>query len=126
MGGAGFRGPTRNPSEGDHDRLARCKDRPRDLIHYGFGDLAKLAERSMLDAQLEHRPASRLAVEERMREIRRDLGVGTSPPLERRQGGEGVKGGEGSRAEKGFCPFSACIRAPFGQERGIFTLGHCF
>jgi hypothetical protein len=78
---------TRDANAGDkralRDLLAKCKDRPKDLIWYGLGDLAKLAERSMLDAELDHRPASKLAVEERMREIRRDLGVRTSPPLER-------------------------------------------
>jgi hypothetical protein len=78
---------TRAANAGDkralRDLLARCKDRPKDLIWYGFGDLAKLVERSMLDAQLSNNPASWRAVEERMREIRRDLGVMTSSPLER-------------------------------------------
>jgi hypothetical protein len=63
--------------------VERTEGSPKSLIHYGHGDLADLAERVMLQTQLSKFPASQLAVEERMREIRRELGAGTSTPLEK-------------------------------------------
>jgi hypothetical protein len=84
---AAMKGLVRRANAGDkaalRGLLAECKGYPKRLIWYGFGDLAKLAEGVMLDAQLSHNPASRLAVEERMREIRRDLGGAAPTPLER-------------------------------------------